>query len=320
MKRPDMKKPELQDYGVTSEEYARYGQISESNSVNFGGGWLILLLVFLPIIVGIGVLFFTRDWDAAIAYGLISVAPFGVLCVIVRAFADKGNESRILQSPVTTQIEQYEEALATYSKAQLEAEQAQLEVARARRAAEQARLREVERSRMEAEQARQAVERERQAAERAERRKRIDYWRSLRGIPFEQELAALYRRLGYQVETTPKSGDLGVDLILTKDGKKTIVQCKGQKDRAAPAIVLQTIGARVNRRADNAVVACTAGFTQGATKVAKHNGIKLISAAEIARMAGSVAESQQRQLIPDETASFSVPEPRRPGWINNRSC
>ena len=307
MKRPDMKKPELQDYGVTSEEYARYGQISESNSVNFGGGWLILLLVFLPIIVGIGVLFFTRDWDAAIAYGLISVAPFGVLCVIVRAFADKGNESRILQSPVTTQIEQYEEALATYSKAQLEAEQAQLEVARARRAAEQARLREVERSRMEAEQARQAVERERQAAERAERRKRIDYWRSLRGIPFEQELAALYRRLGYQVETTPKSGDLGVDLILTKDGKKTIVQCKGQKDRAAPAIVLQTIGARVNRRADNAVVACTGGFTHSAIDLAKRNRIELISAREMAKMAGSIVQSQQERLISEEATPASFP-------------
>ena len=160
---------------------------------------------------------------------------------------------------------------------------------------------------MEAEQARQAVERERQAAERAERRKRIDHWLSLRGIQFEKELAALYRQQGYQVRSTPVFGDQGIDLILTKDDTTTVVQCKGQKGRAGSPVVIALIGARENYGTGHAILACTGGFTHSAIDLAKRNRIELISAREMAKMAGSIVQSQQERLISEEATPASFP-------------
>ncbi|HFQ93138.1 MAG TPA: restriction endonuclease, partial [Anaerolineae bacterium] len=44
---------------------------------------------------------------------------------------------------------------------------------------------------------------------------------------FEQYVAGLFRKKGYQVQMRGRSGDLGVDILLTKaDGRQAIVQCK----------------------------------------------------------------------------------------------
>ena len=128
--------------------------------------------------------------------------------MLANVLDDERQKTHMAESSLGIQIEQYEEALMAYAEAVREAEKAHKETGRARLEAERAKPR---------------------RQRRAERRKRIDYWRFLRGIEFEQELAALLRSLGYQVQSTPKSDDQGIDLILTKDGKITIVQCKGQK-------------------------------------------------------------------------------------------
>ena len=55
-------------------------------------------------------------------------------------------------------------------------------------------------------------------------KKLTEHWMSLSGLQFERELAALYLKLGYDVQLTPTSGDEGIDLFLKKDNKTTIVQ------------------------------------------------------------------------------------------------
>ncbi len=111
--------------------------------------------------------------------------------------------------------------------AQQEAERQRLEADRIKQATEQ----EAERQRLEAERAKQAAaqreaERQRMEDERAklvammvQQQKREEYWESLDGIQFEQELGELFRARGYSVKSTPTSGDQGVDLILAKNGK-----------------------------------------------------------------------------------------------------
>ena len=198
-------------------------------------------------------------------------------------------KSRILQSPLGVQIRQYEEAIAAYEDAVKEAERKRLEIQR------------------EAEYARQAAERARQAADRAERKKRIDHWQAVRGIQFERELAALYRHLGYDVQSTPKSGDQGIDLILRKGGSTTIVQCKGQKGPASPAVVRELYGSfAAFQGAQHAILACNGGFTQGVYEFAIGNPITLISAKEIARMAEGYSQPQQEQVL---TLKNPVPKP-----------
>ena len=51
-------------------------------------------------------------------------------------------------------------------------------------------------------------------------------WMSLSAREFEIEVGAVYRKLGFSVKVTRQSSDGGVDIVLTKDNKKTFVQCK----------------------------------------------------------------------------------------------
>ena len=289
MREPDVKKPQLQDYGLTPEEYGRYRKLRRVSSevlwARFG------LRVWLTAgAVGI-VTWITTDHftDTASFYGIVSFCvTAGLLWLSLSGIAKFHNlrNTRMWQNSTGIQIQRYQWDLATY----LEAERKTVE------------------GRIAAERVRREAERQRREAERAERRKLLEYWESLRDTEFEEELAVIYRHKGYHVKTTPTTGDQGVDLFLKKDGKTSIVQCKGQKARAGSPIVLSLIGARENKRADRAILACTGGFTQGAINVAKSNSIKLISTVEIARMAEGVTVSRPEQSPLSTPAYFSIPD------------
>ena len=109
------------------------------------------------------------------------------------------------------------------------------------------------------------------------------------------------------MRSTPVFGDQGIDLILTKDDTTTVVQCKGQKGRAGSPVVIALIGARENYGTGHAILACTGGFTHSAIDLAKRNRIELISAREMAKMAGSIVQSQQERLISEEATPASFP-------------
>ena len=46
------------------------------------------------------------------------------------------------------------------------------------------------------------------------------------GAAFERFLVTFFRRLGYRVEHTGRRGDYAADLVLAKDGRRTVVQAK----------------------------------------------------------------------------------------------
>src|ERR1035441_8321740 len=50
--------------------------------------------------------------------------------------------------------------------------------------------------------------------------------RQIGGAEFEHWVADLFRKGGFQVETTPQSGDHGVDLFIATGGHVIAVQCK----------------------------------------------------------------------------------------------
>jgi restriction endonuclease Mrr len=54
----------------------------------------------------------------------------------------------------------------------------------------------------------------------------FEVWKRLDGVGFEGMVAHVFREQGYAVEHTPRSNDRGIDLILRKDGRTTLVQCK----------------------------------------------------------------------------------------------
>ena len=272
------KKPELADFEITPQEYARYTRRHKDvDKTPVPLGCLILALIFVGtiavVVMGIGGK--TGDWNAASQWAYVAAIPSfflagfaaNLLGAIFWRPIGRARRSEFLSSPVVAQIKLYEQALAIH-----EAEQAG-----ARREQE------------ESERVRRENERQRKARVRQQQRQKIDHWQSLDGIGFERELAALFRALGYRVESTPVSGDQGIDLILRKDGKLAVVQCKAHKNGVGPAVARNLLGSMVGYGAQSAVLACTGGFSRGVYEWVEGKPIWLLSMEEILRLADRAA-------------------------------
>lgn len=117
------------------------------------------------------------------------------------------------------------------------------------------------------------------------------YWMSLKGERFEKQLARLYKRLGYSVERTQTSVDKGIDLILWKDDKKIVAQCKGHKKPIGVSAIRDLYGTMMHSEAASGVLACPAGFTKGVREFAMGKPIELISASDLVEMAEGVGKA-----------------------------
>lgn len=117
-----------------------------------------------------------------------------------------------------------------------------------------------------------------------------EFWLSLNGRMFETELARLYTAFGYRASLTPPSGDRGVDIVLEKDGKTTIVQCKAHKKPVGPHVVRDLHGAMINSNADEAILASISGFTKGVIAYVQDKPIRLVSLQDIIQMQKTIMD------------------------------
>ena len=264
------KEPKLQDFGITPEEYDLYTKGDPD-----GWGWLIGVVIVAQFCILFSVVFLiTRDLGIAFVWGFFgAIFPPGIfvsgpLGMLVKSAIVGYKRSRLLKSPVGSQIE-------LYKKAETDSYENQ---------------RKARREAINAEHEARRIERAQREAERARQRKLRDYWMNLSGIEFERELAALFQRRGYQVQSTPSSGDQGIDLIARKNGKTTIVQCKRHKSPVGPAIARELYGSLIASRADRAILACTGGFTRGVKEFVKDKPITLIDAWDIIKVEASIQE------------------------------
>ena len=282
------KKPELQDFGIEPEEYALY----KDDAVGYlplrhDSAWWAILgaifslfgshtssvfwrtppVIFLIVFSVFGII--TLDVGLAVFFGiLLSLFPGLFVAVHVAEFFKRYERSRLLTSTMAARVRSYEESQAAHRVFQSEQE--------------------AERDRREAERER------RQAIERARRRKLVDHWMSLDGLELEGEMEVLCRRLGYRVESTPVSGDGGIDLILRHEsGKKVVVQCKSYASPVGPAAARELYGSMMDFGADKAVLVCPAGFTQGVKDFVKGKPIHLVSAEVLISLAASAEATEK---------------------------
>lgn len=117
-----------------------------------------------------------------------------------------------------------------------------------------------------------------------ELRTRIEYWRSLSGRGFERELGAAFSRQGFAVELTPASGDHGIDIILRRAGRKTIVQCKATAKPVGPAVARELYGTLQASGADDAILAATGGVTTGVRAFISGKPITVMTLTEIVNL------------------------------------
>lgn len=268
------KKPELSDFGIEPEDYALYDRRDSENCSCQN----LLLVPSSAFMFGFVVMYLSRfEWATALVFGLVMVALSGfyvVGCIWnwLGSALVQSRRSRLLESPVFSQIKLYEEAQAAYNTMREQAKREQLEAERERR----------------------ATQRAKQEAERVRHRKLVDHWMSLSGRELESEMEVLCRRLGYRVETTPVSGDRGVDLILRHEsGKKVVVQCKSYASPVGPAAARELYGSMMDFGADKAVLVCPVGFTQGVRNFVKGKPIDLAAAEDLSSLAASAEATEK---------------------------
>lgn len=117
---------------------------------------------------------------------------------------------------------------------------------------------------------------------------------------FELLLSEVYRQQGYTVAELGGSGpDGGVDLVLRKDGKKTLVQCKHWTAYSVGVpVVRELLGVMTDRGADAGQVITSGQFTGQAREFAAGHAITLIDGRQLQSVLGKVRESKPASASP----------------------
>lgn len=103
----------------------------------------------------------------------------------------------------------------------------------------------------------------------------------LGGVEFEEYLAGLFRKQGYEAELTPNTGDYGADLVLSKDDERVAVQAKRYAGSVGVGAVQEALAGMAYYRCHAAWVVTTGTFTPNAFELAKQSNVRLIGRAEL---------------------------------------
>jgi HJR/Mrr/RecB family endonuclease len=95
------------------------------------------------------------------------------------------------------------------------------------------------------------------------------------GQEFEQFLAILFSKMGYETEGTKGSGDQGIDVIASKDGNKIGIQAKCYSGSVGNGAIQEAVAGRNYYHLDKAIVVTNAGFTNSAKELAEANSVVL---------------------------------------------
>jgi restriction system protein len=129
---------------------------------------------------------------------------------------------------------------------------------------------------------------------------------------FEWMVAEAFRRQGYSVtESLNKGPDGGVDLVLHKDGKKSLVQCKRWKTYSVGAPVVREIfGLLIDHKADEAIVVTSGKFTSEAVQFSEGKPITLVDGDQLLNLVSSVqtGNSVKRASYPVPTRIPNCPK------------
>ncbi|MBB6257839.1 restriction system protein [Xanthomonas arboricola] len=117
---------------------------------------------------------------------------------------------------------------------------------------------------------------------------------------FEQLVGEAFRRQGYSVEETGLGGaDGGIDLILRKDGRRTLVQCKQWKrQQVGVSVVREMYGLLAHHQAHAVKIACIGTYTKDAERFAEGKPIELISGEQLLKMIQAVQQQVAAQPTP----------------------
>ena len=135
------------------------------------------------------------------------------------------------------------------------------------------------------------------------------------GKTFEQYLEVLFKRLGYKVERTKFTGDYGGDLVLRKDGIRTVVQAKRYSKSVGVRAVQEVVAARGYYDCDEMLVVSNSTYTKQARELAEKNNVTLWDRETLIEHLTSADVKQQLPLAATHEApvapAATPPKPHR---------
>jgi restriction system protein len=120
------------------------------------------------------------------------------------------------------------------------------------------------------------------------------------GGTFERYLQKLFQRRGYRVDHVGSArGDYGGDLLIQKNGTRTLVQAKRYAKNVGVAAVQQAVTAKAMYECTQAMVVTNSGYTQQARKLAAANDVQLLGRDELISMVLDTSAPQPATPAPD---------------------
>ena len=126
---------------------------------------------------------------------------------------------------------------------------------------------------------------------------------TLRATPwkdFEYLVAEAYRRQGFTVDFSfGKGADGGVDLVLRKEGRVSLVQCKQWKTLSVGApVVREMFGILKAGQADEFIIVASGKFTKEAMDFARGKPIRLVDGPILLKLIKSVQTNRRSEAAP----------------------
>lgn len=133
----------------------------------------------------------------------------------------------------------------------------------------------------------------------------IESIRDMSWQDFELLVGEAFRRKGFEVRENGGGGaDGGIDLVLTKNGKKSIVQCKRWKTFSIGVpLIRELYGVMTSERANDCIFVSSGNYTAEARLFAEDKPIWLIDGSELLEMVAGV------QMQPNISKSSSCKQP-----------
>ena len=95
------------------------------------------------------------------------------------------------------------------------------------------------------------------------------------GIEFELVLQTLFQKMGYNVELTSHTNDMGADLILSKYGERISVQAKNWSANVGNSAIQEVVTSLKVYKTQRGMVITSSDFTNQAKTLVHHNHVEL---------------------------------------------
>lgn len=140
------------------------------------------------------------------------------------------------------------------------------------------------------------------------------------GKTFEKYLEVLFIKLGYKVERTRYIGDYGADLVVNKDGIKTVIQAKRYKNKVGIKAIQEAVAAKGHYTCDKAMVVTNSFYTNQAKELARSNRVDLWDRDDLVKALLLVKKETVVQANLEASATSEEIEPSSQEALDNNKC